>query len=242
MPEALNAQLLRWARVPPEPHVPEGSRDSVRVFRAGQNYYKLLLVKAALGYLGPLVALIVSTAAAAAPSIAPAAAPSIAPAVRTVWVTLEMLAWAVLLASMVVTFLIVRLNYEMRWYIVTDRSLRIRSGIIAVKEITMTFANIQDIRVTANPLERLLGLANVVVHSAGGGGEGGVLGHVGKFEGVDNANAIRDLMVDRLRTYRDSGLGEHGHAQEARPLEPVEEARTVLAEVRALGAVAVRRR
>jgi hypothetical protein len=28
-----------------------------------------------------------------------------------------------------------------------------------VKEITMTFANIQDIRVTANPLERLLGLA-----------------------------------------------------------------------------------
>ena len=234
MPEALNAQLLRWARVPPEPHVPEGSRDSVRVFRAGQNYYKLLLVKAAVGYLGPLVALIVITAAAAAPSIASA--------VRTVWVTLDMLAWAVLLASMVVTFLIVRLNYEMRWYIVTDRSLRIRSGIIAVKEITMTFANIQDIRVTANPLERLLGLANVVVHSAGGGGEGGVLGHVGKFEGVDNANAIRDLMVDRLRTYRDSGLGEHGHAQEARPLEPVEEARTVLAEVRALGAVAVRRR
>jgi len=234
MPEALNAQLLRWARVPPEPHVPEGSRDSVRVFRAGQNYYKLLLVKAALGYLGPLVALIVITAAAAAPSIASA--------VRTVWVTLDMLAWAVLLASMVVTFLIVRLNYEMRWYIVTDRSLRIRSGIIAVKEITMTFANIQDIRVTANPLERLLGLANVVVHSAGGGGEGGVLGHVGKFEGVDNANAIRDLMVDRLRTYRDSGLGEHGHAQEARPLEPVEEARTVLAEVRVLGAVAARRR
>jgi len=233
MPEALNAQLLRWARVPPEPHVPEGSRDSVRVFRAGQNYYKLLLVKAAVGYLGPLVALIVITAAAAAPSIASA--------VRTVWVTLDMLAWAVLLASMVVTFLIVRLNYEMRWYIVTDRSLRIRSGIIAVKEITMTFANIQDIRVTANPLERLLGLANVVVHSAGGGGEGGVLGHVGKFEGVDNANAIRDLMVDRLRTYRDSGLGEHGHAQEARPLEPVEEARTVLAEVRALGAVAARR-
>ena len=234
MPEALNAQLLRWARVPPEPHVPEGSRHSVRVFRAGQNYYKLLLVKAAVGYLGPLVALIVITAAAAAPSIASA--------VRTVWVTLDMLAWAVLLASMVVTFLIVRLNYEMRWYIVTDRSLRIRSGIIAVKEITMTFANIQDIRVTANPLERLLGLANVVVHSAGGGGEGGVLGHVGKFEGVDNANAIRDLMVDRLRTYRDSGLGEHGHAQEARPLEPVEEARTVLAEVRALGAVAARRR
>src|SRR6187549_1314209 len=111
MPEALNAQLLRWARVPPEPHVPEGSRDSVRVFRAGQNYYKLLLVKAALGYLGPLVALIVITAAASAPSIASA--------VRTVWVTLDMLAWAVLLASMVVTFLIVRLNYEMRWYIVT---------------------------------------------------------------------------------------------------------------------------
>jgi hypothetical protein len=81
-----------------------------------------------------------------------------------------------------------------------------------------------------------------VVHSAGGGGEGGVLGHVGKFEGVDNANAIRDLMVDRCGRIGIRAWVKHGHAQEARPLEPVEEARMCSPRVRALGAVAARRR
>jgi uncharacterized membrane protein YdbT with pleckstrin-like domain len=227
--EDLKAFVLRWAMVPPEPHVPEGSTESVRVFRAGRNYYNLLLVKAALGYVGPLIALLVTSLAAAAPSIPPR--------VRRVWLGIEVIGWAILLATLPLTLLILRLNYELRWYIATDRSLRIRSGIVFMKEMTMTFANIQDIRVTANPLERLLGLANVEVHSAGGGmtAHGGTSGHVGKFEGVDNASAIRDLMVDRLRAYRDSGLGDHPHSEEPRPAEAIDEARIVLAEVRALG-------
>ena len=52
----------------------------------------------------------------------------------------------------------------------------------------------------------------VEVRSAGGGSSdahgGRSTGHVGKFAGVDNAEAIRDLLVERLRVYRDSGLGE----------------------------------
>ncbi len=75
----------------------------------------------------------------------------------------------------------------------------------------MTFANIQAIRITANPVERLLGLANIEVRSAGGGDTthgAETTGHLGHFAGVANAEAIRDLLVERLRRYRDSGLSE----------------------------------
>ena len=197
--------VLRLARVPPEPHVPEGADESVRVFNAGRNYlaWRLILwgiANAAIA-LGLLVAFGFSFI------------PELPPFVRTMWLALNACAAVVFVASIPITYFLQRLNYEIRWYIVTDRSLRIRSGVVWLQEITMTFANIQGIRVNANPIERLLGLANVEVQSAGGGGSHAAhgipsSGHVAKFEGVDNAAAIRDLIVDRLRVYRDSGLGE----------------------------------
>ena len=64
-----------------------------------------------------------------------------------------------------------RLDYEQRWYVVTDRSLRLRTGVWSVREMTMSFANLQQITVTQGPLQRLLGLADVRFQSAGGGGE-----------------------------------------------------------------------
>ena len=140
-------------------------------------------------------------------------------------------------ASIPITYFLQRLNYEIRWYIVTDRSLRIRSGVVWLREMTMTFANIQGIRVNSNPIERLLGLANVEVQSAGGGGSHHAdgtpaSGHIAKFEGVDNAAVIRDLIVERLRVYRDSGLGE----KTVETWEPLalSAAREVLQETRAL--------
>jgi uncharacterized membrane protein YdbT with pleckstrin-like domain len=141
-------------------------------------------------------------------------------------------------ASIPITYFLQRLNYEMRWYIVTDRSLRIRCGVMWLREMTMTFANIQGIRVNANPIERLLGLANVEVQSAGGGSGGShshgtrSSGHVAEFEGVDNAPVIRDLIVERLRVYRDSGLGEKT-VEATEPLA-LSAAREVLQETRAL--------
>jgi membrane protein YdbS with pleckstrin-like domain len=90
--------------------------------------------------------------------------------VRTIWFILEAVAVGAFVASIPITYLLQRLNYEMRWYIVTDRTLRIRSSVVWLREMTMTFANVQGIRVDANPLDGLLGLANVEVQSAGGGG------------------------------------------------------------------------
>ncbi len=112
------------------------------------------------------------------------------------------------------TYALVRLEYELRWYIVTDRSLRIRAGLATVQESTMSFANVQQVVVTQGPVQRLLGIADLRVQSAGGGGENahgpkaGESLHTGVFHGVDNASEIRDLILERLRQFRQSGLGD----------------------------------
>ncbi|HYC69885.1 MAG TPA: PH domain-containing protein [Opitutaceae bacterium] len=115
--------------------------------------------------------------------------------------------------QMPLTYAVRRLDYEMRWYLVTDRSLRLREGVWTVAETTMSFANLQEVVVTQGPLQRLLGLADVQVKSAGGGGGAHPRAahddlHTGRFHSVTNAAEIRDLILRRLRRFRDAGLGD----------------------------------
>ncbi len=128
----------------------------------------------------------------------------------------------VYLVQLPITYLILRLDYEQRWYLVTDRSLRLRSGVWSVRELTMSFANLQQITVSQGPLQRFLGIADVCVQSAGGGGA--VAGHAGAqyaslhsgvFHAVENAQEIRDLIVERLRIFRETGLGDPEESRHA---------------------------
>ncbi len=127
---------------------------------------------------------------------------------------LELAGIAAFLFQLPITYAAVRLDWEMRWYIVTDRSLRIRAGIWSLQESTMSFANLQQVEVRQGPIQRLLGIADVIVQSAGGGGGGHEKGeghdslHTGTFHGVDNAQEIRDLVLERLRLFRQAGLGD----------------------------------
>lgn len=127
---------------------------------------------------------------------------------------LEGIGILIYLCQIPLTYAMARLDYELRWYMVTDRSLRIRSGLSSVLETTMSFANVQQVVVTQGPLQRFLGLADVRVQSAGGGGdhkEGHGMDtslHMGIFHGVENANHIRDVILERLRLFRASGLGD----------------------------------
>jgi len=155
----------------------------------------------------------------------------------------------VYLVQIPVTYAMVRLDWEQRWYIVTDRSLRIRTGLTTVLESTMSFANLQQVVVTQGPLQRLLGLADVRVQSAGGGGEmseahqGQPSLHTGIFHGVEHAAEIRDLILERLRQFRHAGLGDPddqaapgkpSDANSNAPGDALNAAEELLAEARAL--------
>ena len=154
------------------------------------------------------------------------------------------------LIQLPITYAIRRLDYEQRWYVVTDRSLRLRTGIWRVREMTMSFANLQQVVVTQGPLQRLLHLADVQVQSAGGGGgsahpgHGGATAslHTGHFHAVDNAEEVRDLIIERLRRFRETGLGDPDEnrkgvsavAQAPRESLTLSAAKELLAEARAL--------
>lgn len=223
MYEGGKSLLLRLLRVPHEPHPPEGSPGSLRTFRAAPAYYKYRLLGWALANGWVLVVALAAIGGLSA-GLAKSEAP---PGVVTALAVLEALGFAGLLAGLVVSYLTLRLDYEMRWYMVTDRSLRIREGIWHVHEMTMTFANIQNISISQGPLQRLFGIADLRVQSAGGGGMGAAHAgkgqpgmtdlHVGFFRGVENAEAIRDLVLHRLKLLRDAGLGDHDDDHSARP-------------------------
>lgn len=201
--------FLRWMRVPPEPHPPAGSPGTIRVFRAAPNLYYWNLFHWALFQVITALFLIAALVVFARINH------RTPPVLQWILTGGESFAAALFLIQLPFSYWKQRLDYELRWYIVTDRSLRIRDGIWTVQEVTMTFANIQKISIVQGPLQKILGIATVTVTSAGGGGasaEAGKHARLGansaKFSGVGNAREIRDLILERLRQYRDSGLGD----------------------------------
>lgn len=260
--ETLKRWVLAFAKVPAEPHPPFGSPGSIRVFRAAPNYWKLLLVKWGLRQISGAAALVVFLSMTAGwqaaaeqglggepavgrhkgPSMSVAAQRTLSGALHT----LELLGLGLFLAQMPFSLAAARLDYEMRWYMVTDRSMRLREGIFGVREMTLTFANVQNITIRQGPLQRLLGIADVVVRTAGGGssseqhglesrGRGGTM-HTGVLRAVDNAESVRDLILERLHKLRDAGLGDPDdrHQLASAPTDLVEAARELLAAARAL--------
>ncbi len=96
------------------------------------------------------------------------------------WLVLVVMPLLVIAAfKAVVFYATTRLNFDLRWYVITDRSLLIREGVWVTREITLSFANAQNVRVTQGPLQRFFGFSNVEVDTAGGGGGGGQHGAQG---------------------------------------------------------------
>ncbi len=203
---ALRERMLQFLKIPPEPAAPFGASE-VRVFHASPRYFHYRLATWVLGQLAGLSGLLLGLYFLSRVDL-PGAASYVVTGV-------EAFAWLGYIVQLPISFLLIRFDYEMRWYIVTDRSLRIREGIVKLREKTMTFANIQQISVRRNPLQRLLGIADVHVETAGGSGKTDGSGnnhaesmHEARFSGVANAEQIRDTIRERVRMHRDSGLGD----------------------------------
>ena len=112
----------------------------------------------------------------------------------------------------IVVYVAIHLRYDTTWYVLSDRSLRIRRGIWTITETTITFENVQDVKIDQGPIQRVYGISDVVVQTAGGGGSdhhgAGTTTHVGRIEGIADAARIRDLIMNRVRRSRSAGLGD----------------------------------
>ena len=252
----LKRMMLRLLKVPPEPHLPAGAADTAQVFRASKRYLQLKLLNWGVGqfftFIGLVAALIglhfIGTGSIEVLSNVPHR-----PIILRFLGWFEVIGVVGFLVQLPLSLVPVILDWEMRWYIVTDRSLRIREGVWKVSEMTLTFANVQEVSIRQGPIERLFGIANLRVRTAGGGGRINPhepqseekSGHIGYFRGVDNAPTIRDLILERLKRLRDAGLGdpdqpesEVDSGQTAPGPGIVDAARELLSEARALrGAV-----
>lgn len=216
--------LLHVLRVPARPHLPAGDPRSARVFRAAPNFWRLRLARWGVQQAATLAGfLIFAAAVTAAPEtveVGQRGRTRRLPVARALgWARgIEAFAVAAWIVQLPITLAVLRLDYDLRWYVVTDRAARLREGVLRVTEMTFTLVNVQDIRIRQGPLQRLLGLADVELRTAGGGeaapgpgghgqGHGRNL-HLARFRGVENAEAIRDLVRERMRHSRDSGLGD----------------------------------
>lgn len=203
--------LTRWFRVPQHPPaLPTLPGEMLQSFRPAEGFLRYLKLKfwlvVALN-LGLLVAAWISLTA-------------VRPWIG-VWLT--PLALAILIAPQVLGYLAIHLRYDTTWYVLSQRSLRIRSGIWTISESTITFENIQNVTVESGPVERCFSIGNVIVDTAGGssGGGGGHGGkgqrnlHRGILAGVSNGDEIRRMILSRLSQSKVTGLGDEAlHVRE----------------------------
>ncbi|MET0403541.1 MAG: PH domain-containing protein [Cystobacter sp.] len=138
-----------------------------------------------------------------------------------------------LLAPIVLTLLVpaligyvsIHLDYDTTWYVLSERALRIRRGVWTIHETTITFDNVQNVKITQGPLQRLFGFSDLVVETAGGGGSQAQNpqmahgSHVGLLQGIEDPNALREQIMVRVKASRSAGLGDE-HDTELAPTTP----------------------
>lgn len=185
--------LLRLELAPP--HLPEGS-SLVRALKPTEQWLAYRFLAVLFGLLNQLIG---------------AAVGAIALVMSGGRWGLVLAVFIALVEVGVVGFALVatRVDYELRHYLVGDRSLRVAQGAWKREEVTLSYANIQNLEVTQGPLERLFGFKSLSISTAGSdGGPGDATSHVVSLVGLEDADELRGLMLNMLRRHHDSGLGD----------------------------------
>jgi membrane protein YdbS with pleckstrin-like domain len=194
--------LTRWFRVPDRPPtLPALSGESITTFQPAEGFLRYLLLQFWIGLLLFDVLIFVGWLA-------------ITIVLPMVGLILVVPALILVVVPDIIAYLAVHLRFDTTWYVMSDRSLRIRRGIWVIHETTLTFENVQNVSVRQGPLQRYFGIANLLVETAGGGqthtGSQGqtTAAHLGLIEGVADAQRIRSLIMNRLRKSQTAGLGD----------------------------------
>ncbi len=147
--------------------------------------------------------------------------------------------WFWIIVPDIIVYIALHLRYDTTWYVLSDRTLRIRRGIWVINEVTITYENIQNVSVRQGPVQRYFGISDLVVQTAGGGGavgqhgEQNLSGHMGLLEGIDNPQEVRELIMNKWRAAKNAGLGDEAQ-RSARP--QLQSEHQVLREIRDLAA------
>jgi membrane protein YdbS with pleckstrin-like domain len=122
---------------------------------------------------------------------------------------------ALVLAILGFMLVVARVDFELRHYLVGDRSLRVSQGAISQREVTLSYANVQNIEVTQGPLERVFGFKNLIISTAGASAPTDAKGmpsmHQVRMMGLENADELRALVLGMLEQTKDQGLGDGAH-------------------------------
>ncbi len=198
------ALLRKWFRVSEEaPTLPAPSTGTVIAFRPAEGYLRYLTFQFwfLLLLIDGMVLIGWIAIAAASPKVG---------------AILAIPALIIAIVPDIFAYVALQLRYDTTWYVMSDRSLRLRHGVMTIREMTFTFENVQNVSVSQGPLQRYFGIASVVVQTAGGGSGAGHsasagTGHVGTLEGIADAEAMRDTILDRVKSSRSAGLGDDRH-------------------------------
>ncbi len=194
--------LTRWMRVPSAPPELAGADDQfVQAFRPAEGYLRYRKLFFWIGLFAVDIALVIAWI-------------TLLVTLPIVGIVLAPLFWFIIIVPDILVYIGIHLRYDTTWYVLSDRTMRIRRGIWIISEVTITYENIQNVFLRQGPIQRYFGIADVIVRTAGGGGAVGghgqqdLSGHTGVIEGVDNAEAIRELVMAKWRAAQSAGLGD----------------------------------
>ncbi|HVE70780.1 MAG TPA: PH domain-containing protein [Thermoanaerobaculia bacterium] len=91
-------------------------------------------------------------------------------------------------------------RYHTMRYEFDEEGISMSWGILFRRQITLTYARIQDIHLTSNVLERWLGLARIQIQTASASASAEMT-----IEGVHEFEAVRDFLYSKMRGVRGSG-------------------------------------
>lgn len=120
-------------------------------------------------------------------------------------------------------------RYQSLRYDVEEEGITMRWGILFRKEISLTYARIQDIHLSSNVVERWLGLAKIQVQTASGSSSAEMT-----IEGLRDYAAMRDFLYTRMRGARDRPASAgRGIERESSAAVPADELAATLTEIAA---------
>lgn len=128
-----------------------------------------------------------------------------------------------------IPFLVLYLRYRTMRYVVEDEGITMRWGALFRREISLTYARIQDIHLSSNVIERWLGLAKIQVQTASGSATAEMT-----IEGMLAFEEMRDFLYARMRGAREPSGTEQGQITGGEMAELTGLLREIAAEVRGL--------